>query len=242
MPQRSFGRSVARAAASGGSRAYRGRPPVAWYLALLAIVVVGIGLIVYSRQEIVHPPAAGKTEAPTETDTWHAAVAFTICGKTQPALPVNSNLASTGLRTFGDGLVYIEPGAVGSSKASAFEGAKANLATFVSNYPGLTLTATSLKLPSSKLYRNGDLCSTVAKGAPAAVRSAATGSVVITRWSSPTAKPVVLHAADPSTIRLTNGEMLSIGFVTPSETLPVPSSRTALLPLLGSSGGKSSKT
>src|SRR5580704_17582408 len=101
MPQRNFGRSVARAAASGGGKAYRGRPAVGWYLTMILIVVVGVSLVVYSRQERLHPKAASAstTEGPTLTDSWHAALAFDLCGAVQKPLPANTNLTSTGLRT-----------------------------------------------------------------------------------------------------------------------------------------------
>jgi hypothetical protein len=132
-----------------------------------------------------------------------------------------------------------------TSGASAFEGANATLGNFASHYPKFTLTSTSIKLPSSKLYRNGDLCRAVPKGATAAQKAAATGSLAIETWASPTAKGKILAHPDPSTLHLTNGEMISIGFVTPGEQLPVPQSKSALISVLGgssSTGSRSSST
>jgi hypothetical protein len=236
MPQRNFGRSVARAASSGGGKAYRSRPAVGWYITMVVIVLAGVSLIVYSRQEALHPPhsAAKPSEPPTKNDSWHAALSIDICGTPQKSLSANPNLSSTGLRTFGDGLIYIQPGVAGA-KAANFEGAKANLATFAANYPGLTLTSSTLKIPSSKSFKNGALCSTLPKSATAAERAAATGSIRIETWASPTAKGKILNSADPSAVHLTNGKMISVGFVTPSQKLPVPSSKAALVSILKSS-------
>jgi hypothetical protein len=238
MPQRNFGRSVARAAASGGGKAYRSRPAIGWYLTMILIVAVGVSLVVYSRQEALHPQSTAAkttTEGPHANDSWHAALSIDLCGVVQKALPVNSNLTATGLRTYGDGLIYIQPSAATTGSAASFEGANASLANFASHYPKFTLTSTSIQLPATKLYRNGALCHALPKGATAAEKAAATGSLKIETWASPTAKGKVLTNPNPSTIHLTNGQMISIGFVTPGQTLPVPQSKSSLVSILGPS-------
>ena len=241
MPQRNFGRSVARAAASGGGKAYRGRPAVGWYMMLILIVLAGTSLVVYSRQERIHPPTQA-AQGPGLNDNWHVAISFDLCGKIQPNLDANSNLASTGIRTFGDGLIYVQPKTVGTAKASSFEGKNANLGTFVSNYPGLTLTISTIKLPHSKAYVNGDPCSPVPAGASSVQRDALTGSMTIETWSSPTAKGKILSVAAPPFIHLTDGMMILVGFVKPGQKLPVPASRDALLALSPGSSAKSSSS
>ena len=143
MARGSFGRTVARAASSGGSRSYRARPPALWYLLMIAIVVVGVGLIAYSRNEALHPAAA--KVGPSLTDNWQAALGIDICGTIKPNLPVSTNLASTGIRTFGNGLIDAAPDV--SSSPAKFEGAKATLGLFAKNYAGFTLTATESRLP-----------------------------------------------------------------------------------------------
>ena len=267
MSRGSFGRSVARAAASGGGTAYGARRPVGWYLMMLIIVVAGVSLVVYSRQERVHPVA---TEGPTASDSWHVAFAIDICGKVQQNLPANSNLATTGIRTLGDGIIYVAPSSASSGTPANFEGAKANLSTFVSNYPKLTLTSTSLGLPTTGTYVDGDSCTSPPKSAttptttPAAatgvtgktgatgatgatasttttsVPAAEQGAIRIETWSSPTAKGVVASTSDLSKLHFTDGEMITIGFVTTSEKLPEPPSKTTLLGILG--GGSSTTT
>jgi hypothetical protein len=209
---------------------------------MIVIVLAGVSLVVYSRQERIHPPtssAAGAT--PGLNANWHAALSIDICGKVQSNLPANSNLTVTGIRTFGDGLIYIQPKIAGST-ASKFEGKNANLGTFVANYPSLVLTSTKIQLPGGKAYTNGQLCSPVSSKATAVQRVAASGTIEIETWASPTAKGKVLTVPDPSAIHLSNGEMISVGFVVPGSKLPVPASRSALISLLGGGSTSSSST
>src|SRR5271169_2254667 len=98
MSRGSFGRTVARAAASGGGKAYRGRPALSWWFTMVAICAIGISLIVYSRNERLHFNQVAAPEGPSATDNWTAAFAVDICGKVQPNLPANSNLDATGIR------------------------------------------------------------------------------------------------------------------------------------------------
>ena len=230
MSRGSFGRTVARAAASGGSKSYRARPPTAWYLVMVVICIAGISLIVYSRNERVHPVTI--TTAPTASDHWYAAYAVDICGTVQADLPENSNLSKVGIRTFGDGIIDINPGAV--SNKSAFTGTNATLGNFASNYPGLTLTATSIKLPGAKqkTWSNGDSCPSAKGSAPGK------GQLQVEVWSSPTAKGS-LYTGDPTALRLRNGQMVTVAFVPVGATIPVPASRSTLLQDVGSAGTSS---
>ena len=238
MSRGSFGRSVARAAASGGGRAYRARAPVAWYVMMIAICVVGISLIVYSRQERIHPPAAKATEGPTANDHWYVALGIDICGTVQPNLAANSNLASTGLRTFGDGLIQVEPSAATSASPSAFEGAKATLSLFAQKYPGLTLTRTSIKLPGqSTTYTDGYYCVKPKTKHPSlAQQRADEGQLLVEEWKSPTAVGHLVTTADPTKLHLTNGAMITIAFVTAGQQIPEPTSKSQLLVALGTTG------
>src|SRR5271167_4872408 len=114
MSRGSFSRSVARAASSGGGKAYGSRSPIGWYLVLAAIVVVGTSLVVYSRYENQHRKTVATKPAigPSASQHWQMAYAIDICGTVQPALPPNSNLATVGIRTYGNGLIDINPGAL----------------------------------------------------------------------------------------------------------------------------------
>jgi hypothetical protein len=223
MPQGSFGRKVARAAASGGSRTYRGRAPLGFYTLIVAICVIGVSLIVYSRYERLHPhtkpnPSAG----PGASANWHQALAIDICGKVQPNLPANSNLTAVGIRTFGNGLIDVSPGAV--TDATSFENKNATLGTFAISYPGLDLSATSIKLPGTKAktYTNGERCS-----------SGGVGELRAKVWTSPTdAHPTTVKGSAITALRLRNGQMITIAFLPANASVPEPPSKATLVQTL----------
>jgi hypothetical protein len=236
MSRGSFSRSVARAAASGGGRAYRSRAPIGWYALLLVICVAGVSLTVYSRNERLHPAsAAATTEGPTKNDHWHVALAIDICGKIQPNLPASSNIGTTGLRTYGDGLIDILPSV--ASKPANFEGKNANLATFAKNYSGLTLTRSSIKLPGqTTTYKDGTYCiQPNTKHPTQGQQREDEGQLLIEQWPSPTGKGKLVTASDPSNVHLTNGSMVTIAFVIAGTKIPEPPSKSHLVEVLGSS-------
>jgi hypothetical protein len=229
MARGSFGRSVARAAASGGSRSYRARPPVLWYLLMTVVVVGGVGLIAYSRYEVQHPASAAI--GPSLNDNWQAALGVDICGTLKPDLPESTNVSSVGLRTFGTGLIDAAPDV--ASKPSKFEGAKATLGLFATDYKGFTLTSTEIGYPgkNEKIYKNGDTCTGKLKGK---------GTLVARVWSSPTSAVSTL-VTDPTKIHITNGEMITVAFVPSGSTIPQPASKGALVTAIGASSGHSKK-
>src|SRR3974390_533246 len=99
------GKWVARAAATGGSRTYRGQRPMKWYLSPVLIVLLGVALVAYSRYERQHP----STTPPAIGTVWFAAIAWDVCGTVQPDLP-DPNLARTpGISTPGLGVIAIAP-------------------------------------------------------------------------------------------------------------------------------------
>jgi hypothetical protein len=184
--------------------------PIKWYGTLFLIVLLGVLSIVYSRYEDEHPIAA---TAPTTSDHWYAALAIDVCGQVQPDLPTNPQKTTPGLHTDGDGVLRIEP------KSSADAGTNATLGRFVSEYPKLKLTSTSLTLPNEKPHKNGQTCP---KDTPDAGKS---GIVQVKVWSSSTA-PGVDHptiSADPDALRLADGQLISIAFVPSGSTIPMPS-------------------
>ena len=227
MARGSFGRTVARAASSGGSKSYRARRPLAWYLLMFAIVVAGCVLIVFSRNEALHPVT---TIGPTAGDNWNAALAVDICGRIEPNLPASTNFGSTGLRTYGDGLINAAPGSV-STGAADYEGKKATLGLFADKYSGFKLTSTELHYPGKgqRTWKNGDTCTGPEKGK---------GQLVAAVWASPvstTGKTVT----NPTKIHITNGEMITLAFIPAGDSIPPPSATTRStleLALTGKSG------
>ena len=188
MSRGSFGRTVARAAASGGSRSYRARPPVLWYVLMVVIVVGGVFLIGYSRNERLHQASA--SVAPTKTDNWHAALAIDLCGTVQPNLPANTNLSTAGIRTFGDGVIDVDPGAV--SNPSAFTGTHATLGTFIATYGnGFALSSTTLTMPAKGSATTSSSATTPASSGTSKTSTAgskAAGSKSVTSTTSATHK------------------------------------------------------
>jgi len=233
VPQGSIGRRVARAAASGGSKAYRGRRPVGWYASLAMISIVGIGLISYSRYEANHPSTTTTTTTttigPGLSSEWYAALAFDICGKVT-TLPPSTNTTASGLRSVGNGLILIEPGSVPNSQD--FVGNMATLQNFIIHYqPTMTLTNTEVQLPPTTttvgkgkktttkttkqpLYRNGDKCGS--KPAELQVKT----------WTTFAAPQGQLVTDNPIGLKWNNGQMIVVGFVPKGTNIPTPAKST----------------
>jgi hypothetical protein len=216
MARSSSGKSVARAAATGGGTTYRGQMPVNWYAALVIIVIIGVASIAlakynYNKVPTVVEPAIGTT--------WHAGLAFDVCGTMEPAIPASSSTA-TGLTTTGSGVILIEP------KSSSDAGNNATLGKFADGYTGLTLSNTELKLPSTSVpaYTNGQKCAT---GTPDAGK---VGVVQARSWliSTTTGKnheEVETGGAttlEPADLKFADRQLITTGFVPKGTKMPKP--------------------
>ena len=225
MARSSSGKSVARAAATGGGATYRGQMPVNWYAALVIIVIVGLGSIALAKYNYNKVPAVVE---PTVGTSWHAGLAFDICGTMEAALPASPTTAKTGLTTTGDGVLLIAP------KTPSEAGSNATLGKFADGYTGLTLTNTSLKYPSSTVvaYKNGQKCGT---GTPDAGK---VGVVQARSWlittktkktSSGGTEQVQTGGATtlkPADLRFVNRQLITVGFAPEGTSLPKPSGTT----------------
>ena len=225
MARKDSGKWVARAAATGGGRSYRGQMPLKWYGSLVLIVVLGISFIAYSRYERQHPSSG---TPPTVGSHWYAALAIDVCGDVQPNLASNPTGTTPGLHTDGDGVIRIEP-----TKA-ADAGNNATLARFVADYPKFSLTTTSLTLPGQKAHKNGQKCP---KQTPDAGKAA---KVAIKVWPSSTA-PGVNHpttTTDPTSVKLADGQLITVAFVPAGASIPKPSTSaiTTMLEAISTSG------
>ncbi len=218
MSRNSFARTVARAAASGGSKSYRSRRPIGWYSLMTLVVVLGVFLIVYSRNEKNQSTtAAAQAQAPGATDHWETALAFDLCGAMQPNLAASTNLTTVGLRTYGNGLIDIEPGVVANS--ASYEGQNDNLGVFALGYSGLTITDTSVTYPGKLPLANGAQCNGPLHGK---------GTLVAETWSSPTATPVRV-TKNITSLHLNNDAMITIAFVPAGAKIPEPPSKATLI-------------
>ncbi|HEX4176086.1 MAG TPA: hypothetical protein VHY81_09225 [Acidimicrobiales bacterium] len=224
----SSGKSVARAAATGGGATYRGQMPVNWYAALVVIVLVGLASVAIAKYHYNQTPTA---TPPTVGTTWHAAISFDICGTTQPALSASPASSTSGLTTTGNGVLLIAP------KKASEAGANATVGKFASEYQGLTLTNTTLKFPAAKVpeYKNGEKC---AAGTPDAGK---VGEVVARWWVVTTqtknnqlVQTNGVNSAKPADLKFLNRQLVTVGFVPSGTTLPKPpgSTITALLQVL----------
>jgi hypothetical protein len=209
MANNSTGKWVQRAATTGGGRTYRGQMPVNFYASLALIVVIGLGLVAFSRYQLSHR-SASSSGPPTTSQTWYAALAVDTCGTIQPNLPAITNQAKTGLVADGNGVVTISP------KNSSESGANATLGKFVSGYKGLGLTNSTLQYPGKPIYTNGDICP---KGSPDAGKP---GVVIVYSWPNFTSKHGSETPGDPQNLLFQNGQLITMAFIPANTTVPKP--------------------
>jgi hypothetical protein len=197
--------------------------PVNWYAALVIIIIVGIASIAVAKYNYNKTPAVVE---PTVGTSWHAGLAFDICGTTEAALPASPTSATTGLTTTGSGVLAITP------KTASEAGNNATLGKFAAGYTGLTLTNTKLKYPSTKVpaYSNGDKC-------PAGTPDAGKVGVVQARsWviSTKTAKNGEVEetggatTSKPADLKFKNRQLITTGFVPAGTQMPKPPASTIL--------------
>lgn len=225
MAGSSSGKWVSRAAATGGGRTYRGQVPVNWYAALILIVVLGLGSVVFARYEYQNP-SSPSTVPPTVGTTWYAGYDVNVCGRQLAPLASNAG-ASTSAKAFfttGNGVITVAP------KVEAQAGTNATLGRFVASYPGMGLSATQLRVPTGTkpvTYRNGDRCPA---GTPDAGKP---GKVLVAYWPSAFASKAKARyvSGDPSSLRFSANQLISIGFVPSGTALAKPGGAvvTALL-------------
>ena len=230
MARSSSGKSVARAAATGGGTTYRGQMPVNWYAALVVIILVGIGSIAVAKYNYNQVPAVVE---PAVGTSWHAGLAFDICGTMEPALAASPSSATTGLTSAGNGVLLIAP------KTASEAGNNATLGKFAEGYTGLTLTNTTLEYPSTTTsvpeYKNGEKCPS---GTPDAGK---VGVVQARAWviSTQTKNNEEVETGGvttlkPANLKFLNRQLITAGFGPESSPLPKPpaSTITALVQVL----------
>jgi len=195
--------------------------PVNWYAALVIIVLVGLASVAVAKYHYDQTPAVVE---PTTNTTWHAALAFDVCGTMEPAIAASPISATTGLTTTGSGVLLIAP------KSASEAGNNATLGKFALEYNGLTLTNTELKYPSAKVpaYTNGQKC---AAGTPDAGKA---GEVQARWWvlSTKTGKNGEqvetggLTTLKPADLKFLNRQLITVGFVPPGTSLSKPPTST----------------
>jgi len=172
---------------------------------MAVIVVIGVTLVTYSRQERLHPASAAVDKIPpTLTADWTEGLAFDICGTPAATLAASPATTAIGIKTSGHGVINLQP------LTNADTGPNATLGRFTGHYPGLTLTADSIKLPGGKLYTNGQSC------------SSKPGYLQVKTWSNPTSQSGKLYSGDPRNLLLENGQLITVAFVPRGTSIPKP--------------------
>jgi hypothetical protein len=197
--------------------------PVNWYAALVIIVIVGVASIALAKYNYNKVPTVVE---PTVGTSWHAALAFDICGTNEPALAASPSTATTGLTTSGSGVLVIAP------KTTSESGNNATLGKFADGYTGFTLTNSKLKYPSAKVpaYSNGQKC---AAGTPDAGK---VGVVQARSWviSTTTGKNHEVEQTGGATTRqaadlkFVDRQLITVGFAPAGTALPKPPATTVL--------------
>jgi hypothetical protein len=159
-----------------------------------------------------HPPKAAPAVQPTVGTTWHEAIGFEICGSFKSPLAQNPNLGKVGIFTTGNGIITISP------KNSSEAGNNATLAKFISNYPGLNITSSEIKLPKNPTYVAGKKC-------PGSNQKSV---IKIAEFNSLSGSNYKLDPVNPAKIKLANNHSLTIYYGSQNGTIMAPPSRDIL--------------
>ncbi len=197
---------VRRAARSAGQSRTAGRQSSLRFLALVAMIVVAgstmVGFAWASRQY----------NHPTLFDSWQSAYGVYSCDTTEWLPPIESDNNPNGIRTRGDGVIYIEP------TVDSATGNGARLDVFLDNV-GAELNEESLVLPDgTTISEAGTFCS----GEEAVLQ--------VQRWSS-------IADSEPAEIRydnfdsmpfLNDGEAFVVALAPVGATITLPPSADLL--------------
>ena len=126
--------------------ARRGRSSTGWYALSALILVVGIGLILVSRN-----PESASGAPKANFDHWHAAFGVNVCGTFLPNEQTFED--AEGLHTHGDGLMHIHP----FLQRAAGKNATVGLYLEVGERT-YKASKTSFKVWDGKTHETGDKC------------------------------------------------------------------------------------
>lgn len=152
MGKASSSKKVARAAKAGGSKARAaGERNLLFPVVLALIVVLGLVLIVYARDERLSEAQS----YPQIGDHTHMAYGFYVCGEAGPTVPEFLAPLNGGNHTHGDGLFHVHP------FSSSRTGDNATIGNWMTDAGealggGAHLDDTSFKIPLGEEYIEGE--------------------------------------------------------------------------------------
>jgi hypothetical protein len=181
-----------------------------WYTTLALVVVLGVFLVAFSRnQELNKGQQAAKVAPKINQDHWHSSFSVYICDHFMPNVPLFESV--DGIHTHGDGVIHIHPYTPQASGRNATLGFF--LKSYSSNGKGGTFKLSSSEIKpaaipgdtnplDTKDWHNGDKCP---GGQAGQVKFTVNGKEI---------------KGDPTTWRLRNGDYLDVGFIDASKPLP----------------------
>lgn len=218
MGKASSAKKVARAAKTGGKASADDRK-LGFPAAVLAVMVVGVGLVVFARSE-----RTSADVAPTLDDHWHYAYGVYTCDAFATNL-ADAGPDENGIHTHEDGIIHIHP------FSSAVTGNDATFGEFAS-MTGLTLEDDSFTLPDGTTYKDGDDC------------GGEKGKVVLARWPAddPDAEPVIFEDDFGSVKFSEDRGVITLAFLPEGAEVPRPPSVPTLDNLSDVEGSSGSTT
>lgn len=105
MGKASSSKKVARAARAGGRTSSRQRRGLLFPSILTLIMVLGVSLVVYARNDRNQEDVGGP---PQLEDHFHQAIAINVCGEELATVP-EWEPSPTGIHTHGDGVIHLHP-------------------------------------------------------------------------------------------------------------------------------------
>jgi hypothetical protein len=202
MGKASSSKKVARAARAGGPIRPDQRK-LGFPIAVVAIMVLGLGLVVLARQGFTENRASA--ESPSPSDHWHAAYGFYVCDTFLP--PLIDQRDRTGIHTHDDGVIHIHP------FSAAHAGKNATLGKW-GDAVDVNFGGSSITMPDGTEYKQGYDCN----GQPASVK--------VYKWPAddPNAPPEIFES-DFGKIRLdTDRAAFTIAVVPDGVEVPRPES------------------
>jgi hypothetical protein len=211
------GKLVSRVGAAGGGKTYRKARPANYYGVLAVVCILGLVLVVYSRYQYQNPSHHHTVSTPPLIGkTYYFALAADNCGTALPALTQDPTYKGS-YHVQSSGIVNLTPA------VSANAGKNATLANFATQYPGLTVSSSTLAIPGkagaknpATTFTNGATCATGTKYA------GKKGQVEYAYWTS-LGQTAPTITTDPSAIHLSNELRVTMAFVPKGVTPLAPS-------------------